>query len=69
MDVGDRVRLRGTGQTGEIKRIAQRTDRPLYYVEFDRPAEMAETARPADPGADQAADGGLYDPEDLEASP
>ena len=69
MDTGDRVRVRGTAETGEIKRITEGTDRLLYYVEFDRPAEMAEAARPADPGADQLADGGLYDPEDLEAYP
>ena len=69
MDVGDRVRLRGTGETGQIKRITEGTDRPLYYVELDRPAESAEAARPPDPAADRRADGGLYDPEDLEAYP
>ena len=69
MDVGDRVRVRGTGQTGEIKRITEGTDRPLSCVEVGRPAEMAEAARPADPGANQVADGGLFDPEDLEDYP
>ena len=69
MDVGDRVRVCGTGQTGEIKRITEGTDRPLSCVEVGRPAETAGATRPGDSDADRLADGGRYDPEDLEAYP
>ena len=51
--VGDRVRVRPSGETGQITRVVQAADgRLTYEIEFDAPTS-GET-------------GGLYVPEDIE---
>jgi hypothetical protein len=58
--VGDRVRVRPSGETGQITQIAQAADgRTTYQVEFDRAASEASRQGSGETG-------GLYVLEDIE---
>jgi hypothetical protein len=58
--VGDRVRVRPSGETGQITRVVQAADgRPTYEVEFDPPSSGGAWGGTGETG-------GLYVTEDIE---
>ncbi len=59
-DVGSRVRVRPSGETGRIARVVKAADgRPTYEIEFD--------SAPSGGGRGGSGEtGGLYVPEDVE---
>ncbi len=59
-EVGDRVRVRPSGETGRIVRVVQAADgRPTYEVEFDSADASGSRGRTGETG-------GLYVPEQVE---
>lgn len=60
LQVGDRVRVRPSGEMGQIKRVVQAADgRPTYEIEFDE-------ARSGGSRGVTGESGGLYVSEDVE---
>jgi hypothetical protein len=60
LQVGDRVRVRPSGEAGQIKRVVQAADgRPTYEIEFDEP-------RSGEARGGTGETGGLYVLEDIE---
>ena len=58
--VGDRVRVRPSGEVGQITRVVQAADgRPTYEIEFDTPQSGGMQGGTGETG-------GLYVPEDIE---
>ena len=50
LEVGTRVRMKGTGETGTIREVLEERGRTLYYVVYDRTPPEETAAGVGEPG-------------------